>query len=149
MMKVLFLDNHLLVVVKPAGQLIQGDITGDLDLVSEAKQYLKDKFDKPGNVFVGLVHRLDRPVSGVVVLARGSKAAARLSAQFRDRTVGKRYVAMVEGRVAEKIELRHHLLKVRDRIKVVRPGKCVSPNTNYSSWNAERSSANFAEAGRV
>ena len=121
-MKVLFIDNHLLVVLKPAGQLIQGDITGDLDLISEAKQYLKAKFNKPGNVFVGLVHRLDRPVSGVVVLARTSKAAARLSAQFRDRTVRKRYVAMVEGRVAEKFELRHHLLKVGDRTKVVKPG---------------------------
>ena len=97
----LFLDNHLLVVAKPSGQLVQADRTGDLDLVSEAKAYLKERFDKPGNVFVGLVHRLDRPTSGVVVLARTSKAAGRLSQQFRSRSVDKRYLAVVAGRLAE------------------------------------------------
>ena len=96
---VLHLDNHLLVVDKPAGMLSQGDRTGDLDLVTWAKAFLKAEFDKPGNVFVGLVHRLDRPVSGVVVLARTSKAAGRLSDQFRRRTVDKRYLAIVEGRL--------------------------------------------------
>ncbi len=93
----LYLDNHLLVVDKPAGQLVQGDATGDLDLVTEAKAYLKDRFDKPGNVFVGLVHRLDRPTSGVVVLARTSKAAGRLSGQFRGRSTDKRYLAVLDG----------------------------------------------------
>ena len=94
------LDNHLLVVAKPSGQLVQGDRTGDLDLVIEAKAYLKRRFDKPGNVFVGLVHRLDRPTSGVVCLARTSKAAARLGAQFRSRSVDKRYLAVVAGPLA-------------------------------------------------
>ncbi len=93
----LYLDNHLLVVDKPAGQLVQGDITGDRDLVTEAKAFLKDTFDKPGNVFVGLVHRLDRPTSGVVVLARTSKAAGRLSEQFRGRATDKRYLAILDG----------------------------------------------------
>lgn len=96
-MDVLFVDNHLLVVNKPAGVLVQADRTGDLDLLTMGKAYLKDRFDKPGNVFLGLVHRLDRPASGVMVFARTSKAAARLSEQFRQRTVEKRYVAMVEG----------------------------------------------------
>lgn len=97
--EVLLLDNHLLAVDKPAGMLVQGDRTGDDDLVTLAKAFLKRRFDKPGNVFVGLVHRLDRPTSGVVVLARTSKAAGRLSEQFRRRSVEKRYLAVVEGRL--------------------------------------------------
>ncbi len=96
---VLHVDNHLLVVDKPAGMLAQGDATGDADLVTLAKAYLKERFERPGQVFVGLVHRLDRPVAGVVVLARTSKAAARLSAQFAGRDVDKRYLAVVEGRL--------------------------------------------------
>lgn len=97
--EVLLLDNHLLGVSKPSGMLVQGDRTGDADLVTLAKAYLKERFDKPGNVFVGLVHRLDRPTSGAVLLARTSKAAGRLSAQFRGRDVEKRYLAVVEGRL--------------------------------------------------
>lgn len=96
---VLHIDNHLLVVDKPFGMLAQADRTGDPDLVSLAQQYLKKRFDRPGNVFVGLVQRLDRPASGVMVLARTSKAAARLSEQFRGRDVEKRYLALVDGRL--------------------------------------------------
>ncbi len=96
-MDVLFVDNHLLVVHKPAGVLVQADRTGDPDLLTIGKAYLKERFDKPGHVFLGLVHRLDRPASGVMVFARTSKAAARLSEQFRRRTVEKRYMAIVEG----------------------------------------------------
>ena len=94
---ILYRDNHLLVVVKPAGLLSQADATGDSDLLSEAKAYLKRACHRPGNVYLGLVHRLDRPVSGVMVLARTSKAASRLSAQFRDGTVRKEYLALVAG----------------------------------------------------
>ena len=94
---VIYMDNHLLVVNKQQGLLSQGDETGDVDLVAMAKEHLKKKFNKPGNVFVGLVHRLDRPASGVMALARTSKAASRLSAQFRDNLPKKRYFAMVEG----------------------------------------------------
>jgi len=97
---VLFEDNHLLVVDKPAGLLVQGDRSGETSLVDAARAYLKRKYDKPGNVFVGLVHRLDRNVSGVVVLARTSKAAGRLSARFRDGDVVKIYLAVVAGRPA-------------------------------------------------
>src|SRR5690606_26935731 len=97
-MDVCYLDNHLLVVNKPAGMLSQADRTGDTDLITHAKAFLKERFDKPGNVFVGLVHRLDRPASGLMVLARTSKAAARLTEQFRQRTPDKRYLALVEGR---------------------------------------------------
>lgn len=93
---VLYEDNHLLAVVKPAGLLAQGDRTGDLSVVDLAAAYLRARYGKPGKVYVGLVHRLDRPVSGVLLLARTSKAAARLSAQFRDGTVVKTYLAVVQ-----------------------------------------------------
>jgi 23S rRNA pseudouridine1911/1915/1917 synthase len=98
---VVFADNHLLVVVKPAGMLAQGDRTGDASLVDWAERWLAESAAKPGKAYVGLVHRLDRPVGGLMVLARTSKAAARLSAAFRDRTVDKRYLALVERPLPE------------------------------------------------
>lgn len=94
---VLYEDNHLLVVNKPTGLLVQKDSSGDLDLLTVCKSYLKERYKKAGNVYLGLVHRLDRPVSGTVLLARTSKAAARLSEQIRLRSVGKKYIALVEG----------------------------------------------------
>jgi RluA family pseudouridine synthase len=94
---VLHVDNHLLVVNKRAGLLTQQDKTGDPDILTLAKDFIKAAFHKPGNVYIGLVHRLDRPVSGVIVLARTSKAASRLSAQFREGTAIKKYIALVEG----------------------------------------------------
>ena len=94
-------DNHLLGVCKPGGVLVQGDRTGDATLLELAKHYLKKKYQKPGNVFLGLVHRLDRPVSGVVLFARTSKAASRLAAEFRFRRVSKSYLAVVKGDVPE------------------------------------------------
>lgn len=103
-------DNHLLVVDKPAGLLVQGDRTGDRTLLDVCKSYLKRRYDKPGNVYLGLVHRLDRPVSGVVLLAKTSKAAGRMSRQFREKTVRKTYLAVVAGEPRpEAGELRHHL----------------------------------------
>lgn len=99
MLEVLYEDNHCLAVNKPAGLLTQGDATGEPSLVDLARDDLKVRFQKPGNVYVGLVHRLDRTTSGVVLLVRTSKAAGRLSAQFRDGTVEKIYWAIVEGSV--------------------------------------------------
>ncbi|QDU63717.1 Ribosomal large subunit pseudouridine synthase A [Planctomycetes bacterium Pan216] len=93
---VLYEDNHLLVVHKEAGLLVQGDSSGQTCLLDLAKDYRKRTRSKPGNVYIGLVHRLDRLVSGVVVLALTSKAASRLSRQFREKTVDKRYLAIVE-----------------------------------------------------
>ncbi len=101
MLDVLYEDNHCLVVNKPAGLLAQGDQTGEPSLVDLARDYLKAKYAKPGNVFVGLVHRLDRPTSGVVLLARTSKGADRLAQQFREGTVRKVYRALVEGSPAD------------------------------------------------
>jgi len=94
---VLYEDNHLLAVEKPAGLLVQGDRTGDPTLLEAAKAYLKEKYQKPGRVYLGLVHRLDRVTSGVVLLAKTSKAAARLSQSFREGRVRKAYLAVVEG----------------------------------------------------
>lgn len=96
-LEILYEDNHLLVVRKSAGALVQGDRTGDPTLLDAAKAYLKEKYRKPGEVFLGIVHRLDRPVGGVLVFARTSKAASRLGEQFRSRAVDKVYWAVVEG----------------------------------------------------
>ena len=86
---VLYEDNHLLVINKPAGVLVQGDVTGDIPLVEIAKEYIGKKYNKPGDVFLGVVHRLDRPVSGVVVFARTSKALERMNELFRNRATQK------------------------------------------------------------
>jgi Pseudouridylate synthases, 23S RNA-specific len=94
-MKILHIDNHLLAVDKPAGMPSQPDSSEDVSLADAAKAWLRNEFKKPGNVYLGLVHRLDRPTSGVVLLARTDKAASRLSEQFRARTVEKTYVAVV------------------------------------------------------
>ena len=95
---VFYSDNHLLAVYKPAGLLVQGDESGDVCLLDLAKQWIKQRHQKPGNVFLGLVHRLDRPVAGVMLFARTSKAAARLSQQIRSSNVRKVYLAVVEGK---------------------------------------------------
>lgn len=97
-LRVLYEDNHCLAVFKPARVLTMGDRTGDVSMVELAREHLRRKYHKPGNVFVGVVHRLDRPVSGVLLFARTSKAAARLSEQFRKHSVRKIYHAVVEGR---------------------------------------------------
>ncbi|NLN62279.1 MAG: RluA family pseudouridine synthase [Myxococcales bacterium] len=98
---ILYEDNHVLVVNKPAGLLSQADLSGDLDALTAARQYLKQRYQKPGNVYVGLVHRLDRPVAGVLLLARTSKGASRLSEQFRAQRVQRLYRAVVAGEVAD------------------------------------------------
>lgn len=98
-LRVLFEDNHCLAVEKPAGWLTMGDITGDVTMLDRAKQYIQQKYQKPGAVFLGVVHRLDRPVSGVLLFARTSKAASRLSEQFRLHRVEKVYWAIVTGAV--------------------------------------------------
>lgn len=109
---VIFEDNHLLVVNKSSGVLVQGDATGDVPLVELCKQYIKAKYQKPGEVFLGVVHRLDRPVSGVVVLARTSKSLERMNALFRDRDTQKTYWALVKNKPQQSEgKLVHWLLK--------------------------------------
>jgi len=120
--KILYEDNHLLGVYKPPGMLIQGDKTGDLSLLDWAKGWIKNRYEKPGNVFLGLVHRLDRPVAGAALFARTSKAAARLSAQIRDRTMEKVYWAVVHGIPAPpEGRAEHHLARIRNKSVVTGP----------------------------
>jgi len=101
MIKVLYEDNHIIAVVKPAGVLTQGDRTGDENLMDMVKDYLKEKYKKPGNVFLGLVHRLDKPVAGIVLFGKTSKGASRLSEQFRNHTIQKTYHGIVVGKPKE------------------------------------------------
>ncbi len=98
---ILYIDNHLVVVSKLAGMLVQGDITGDETLLQITKDFIKEKYSKPGEVYLGLVHRLDRPTSGVICFAKTSKAAARLSKQFKNKSIKKNYIALVQGKVPE------------------------------------------------
>lgn len=100
-MQVLYEDNHIIIVCKQSGEIVQGDKTGDTPLSETVAAYLKEKYAKPGNVFVGVTHRLDRPVSGTVVLAKTSKALARMNEMFRVGSVDKRYLAIVKNRPAK------------------------------------------------
>ena len=111
--EILYEDNHLLVVNKRAGDLVQGDHTGDQPLVERMKEYLVKKYNKPGAAYLGLVHRLDRPTSGVLLLAKTSKALSRLNAQFADGSTKKTYWALVNAlpNQAEKGELTHWLIR--------------------------------------
>ena len=109
--RILFEDNHLIVARKEPNLLVQGDSTGDQDMLSLLKAYIKEKYDKPGEAFLGLVHRMDRPVGGLLCFARTSKAAARLSRQITEGTLKREYVAIVEGRAKESDTLRDILLK--------------------------------------
>ena len=133
-LNVLFLDNHLLAVYKEFGQLAQADSPGGGSLLDQCKSYLKSKFDKPGNVFLGLVHRLDRPVAGVMVFARTSKAASRLSQQFRERTPQKKYRAVVQGIPAETSATLVHFLRKEKSLKAT-----VFPRSAPESKRAELS----------
>ncbi|AUN15851.1 pseudouridine synthase RsuA-like [[Clostridium] sordellii] len=112
MINVIYEDNHLLVVEKPVNVLSQGDDTNDKDMVNLLKNYLKVKYNKPGNVFVGLVHRLDRPVGGIMVFAKTSKAASRLSEQVRNKSFKKTYRAVLNGNMKkDKDTLKDYLYK--------------------------------------
>ena len=122
MIKPVYEDNHLLVAVKPQGQLTQSDETGDLSLQDECKQYIKEKYQKPGEVYLGLVHRLDRPVGGLVAFARTSKAASRLSEQLRTHHMEREYLAVVEGEdLPARGDLRDWLLQGEDGLVRVVP----------------------------
>lgn len=111
-MTVLYEDNHIIVVNKAPSEIVQGDKTGDKPLSETVKEYLKEKYNKPGNVFCGVTHRLDRPTSGVVVFARTSKALSRLNDMFREGKVDKTYWAVVKNRPPrEEDTLIHYLIK--------------------------------------
>jgi len=100
-MKIIYEDNQIIVVEKQPNVPSQADKTGDEDMLTLVKQYVKEKYNKPGEVYIGLVHRLDRPVGGVMVFARTSKAAARLSDQVREKIFEKKYLAVVDGKIEQ------------------------------------------------
>ena len=111
-MTVVYEDNHIIIVNKTASEIVQGDKTGDTPLSETVKQYLKEKYNKPGNVFIGVTHRLDRPVSGLVVFAKTSKALSRLNDMFRNGEVEKTYWAVVKNTPpAEEGTLVHYMVK--------------------------------------
>lgn len=113
-LNILYEDNHIIVVVKPVGIPTQADKSGDMDMLTIIKGYIKEKYNKPGNVYLGLVHRLDRMVSGVMVFAKTSKAASRLSEYIRQKNVKKRYLAIVNGKLPisnKNIVLENYLVK--------------------------------------
>jgi len=140
---VLYVDNHLLVVNKRAGLLTQQDKTGDPDILTLAKDFIKAAFRKPGNVYIGLVHRLDRPVSGVLVLARTSKAAARLSAQFRAGTAIKKYIALVEGKCFGQGLCEDYIVKDRQKVFIAHK---TNTKARYAclSWKSVAHSARLS-----
>ena len=125
MINILYEDNHLLVVEKPINVPIQADDSKDLDFLTMLKDYIKKRDNKPGNVYLGLVHRLDRPVGGVMVFAKTSKCASRLSEQVRNRTFKKTYLAIVEGQIDESGTFIDKLLKDNktNMVKVDKSGK--------------------------
>lgn len=111
-LKVIYEDNHILVVEKLPNIPSQEDKTGDIDMITIVKEYIKDKYNKPGNVYIGLVHRLDRPVGGIMIFAKTSKAASRLSEQVRNKTFKKEYLTVVDGKIEkEKGTLEDYLYK--------------------------------------
>ena len=144
-MTVVYEDNHIIVVNKTASEIVQGDKTGDTPLSETVKQYLKEKYNKPGNVFLGVTHRLDRPVSGLVVFAKTSKALSRLNDMFRNGEVKKTYWAIVRNRPQElEGELTNWLVRnekqnksyaydkeVKDSKKAVLCYKTIGHSQNY------------------
>ena len=119
-LEVLYEDNHIIVVVKPYNVLSQGDSTGDTSIMDMVKDYIKIKYHKPGNVYLGLVHRLDRPVGGIMVFARSSKAAARLTRAFNEHKITKKYLAIVHGKMEkDKDELIDKIEKTSDGNSII------------------------------
>ena len=138
-LKVLYEDNHIIVVVKPHNVLSQGDSTGDISIMDMIKDYIKIKYHKPGNVYLGLVHRLDRPVGGVMVFARSSKAASRLCRNFNEHEVEKKYLAIVHGKMEkDKGEYIDYIEKGKDGSSFISPnGKKAILEYEVLDYNQE------------
>ena len=116
-LQVLHEDNHLIIVNKRAGDIVQGDKTGDTPLSDVVKEYIKEKYNKPGNVFIGVVHRLDRPTSGIVIFAKTSKALERLNKMLREKTLRKTYWAVVKNKPNKATDSLVHFLKKNSKNK--------------------------------
>ncbi|MFY0672239.1 MAG: RluA family pseudouridine synthase [Bacteroidia bacterium] len=126
---VLFEDNHLIAIHKPVGILSQGDKTGDSSIIELLKRYIKDKYNKPGNVYVAPLHRLDRPVQGVLLFAKTSKAAERMNKAFKENRVNKTYWAIVEGQVKNKTGTIISFLNKNSKTNIVSSFKNQKPNS--------------------
>ena len=134
-MRIIFEDNHLLVINKDAGVLVQGDKTGDTPLSDLAKAYVKEKYQKPGEVFMGVIHRIDRPVSGLVLMARTSKALERMNEQFKNREIEKKYLAVVRNRPAANAGNLVHWLIKNPETNVTKAYEKEVPNSMRSELN--------------
>lgn len=132
-MEILYEDNHIIVVHKPQGVPSQEDSSGDKDMLTMVKEYIKEKYNKPGNVFVGLVHRLDRPTGGVMVFAKNSKSASRLSEQIANGQMDKTYFAIVNGNVASSAGRLINYLKKDEKLNKVE----IVPQTEEGAKRAE------------
>lgn len=137
-LNILYEDNHIIVVEKPCNILSQKDNTNDIDLLEMVKMYIKEKYKKPGNVYVGLVHRLDRPVGGLMVFAKTSKAASRLSKQIQNHTMKKQYLAVVSGIIAEDKGSYHDTLE-----KLATGNTIVSPTGKEATLEFEVVTRNY------
>lgn len=115
-MQVIYEDNHIIIVSKTVNEIVQGDKTGDETLIDKVKKYIKEKYNKPGEVFLGLTHRLDRPTSGIVIFARTSKALSRLNAMFRDGEIHKTYWAITSNRPKEDEGTLENFLKKNEKL---------------------------------
>jgi len=147
-MQVLYEDNHIIIVSKTVNEIVQGDKTGDKTLIDSVKQYIKEKYSKPGDVFLGLTHRLDRPTSGIVVFARTSKALSRLNAMFRDGEIHKTYWAITancpketEGTLENFIKKNEKLNKsfiapaeTKEAKKAILNYRIISKSDRYYLW---------------
>lgn len=144
-LQVIYEDNHLIAVNKPAGILVQGDETEDTPLVDYVKDYIKFRYQKPGDVFLGVVHRLDRPVSGAVIFARTSKALTRMNELFKERKVDKRYWAITENRPYPEFgHLTHYILKDQER----NVSKALDQMSNRSK-DAKKSELDYEMIGNL
>ena len=136
---VLYEDNHIIVVEKPFNILSQGDSTGDIDLLNMVKDYVKVKYNKPGNVYIGLVHRLDRPTGGIMVFARNSKSAARLNKQFIDHTIAKNYLLVCHGKVDNSGKMIDKIKKLENGNSIIsNDGKDASLDYELMDYNKEK-----------
>ena len=137
MINIIYEDNHLLVVEKPINVPVQEDESKDLDFLTMLKEFIKKRDNKPGNVYLGLVHRLDRPVGGIMVFAKTSKCASRLSEQVRNRTLKKTYYAVVEGKVEKEETLKDYLFKdtKNNIVRVDKNGKEAILNYNLIEFH--------------
>ena len=132
---VIYIDNHIIAVIKPTGLLTQTDRNSDDSLINQTRQWIKKKYNKPNNIFLGLVHRLDRNVSGVILFARTSKAASRLSKQFRERTIKKIYRAIVVGKIKPvSAKLVHHIRKGKSLKATVFPRETPTAKRSELSY---------------